>query len=104
MAKRKPRRFTPEFKAKVALEALSSESSQAELCRRHNINDEQLSKWKRQRLENAAPLFQSSGKPSKETTERIAQLEQHVGRLAVALDIQKKALTWLSETGRKDEK
>ena len=104
MAKRKRRRFTPEFKAKVVLEALRGESSQAELCRRHNISEEQLLKWKRQLLENAASLFESSGKTSKEATERIAQLEQHVGRLAVALDIQRKALTWLSETGRKDEK
>ena len=104
MTKRKRRNFTPEFKAKVVLEALRGESSQAELCQRHNISAEQLSKWKRQLLENAASLFESSGKPSKEDTERIAQLEQHVGRLAVALDIQKKALTWLSETGRKDEK
>ena len=32
MAKR--RRFTAEFKAKVVLEALSGESSQAEVCRR----------------------------------------------------------------------
>ena len=104
MAKRKRRSFTPEFKAKVVLEAIRGESSQVELCRRHNISEEQLSKWKRQLLENAASLFESSGKPSKEATERIAQLEQHVGRLAVALDIQKKALEWISETGRKDEK
>ena len=34
MAKRKRRRFTPEFKAEVVLEALSGETSQAELCRR----------------------------------------------------------------------
>ena len=75
-----------------------------ELCRRHNLSEEQLSKWKRQLLENAVSLFESSGKPSKEATERIAQLEQHVGRLSVALDIQKKALTWLNERDLKDEK
>ena len=104
MAKLKRRSFTPEFKAKVVLEALRSESPQAELCRRHNISEEQLSKWKRQLLENAASLFESSGKPSKDATEQIAQLEKHIGRLAVALDIQKKALTWLNETGLKNEK
>ena len=104
MAKRKRRNFTAEFKAKVVLEALRGESSQAEVCRRHNLSEDQLSEWKRQLLENAASLFESSGKPSKEATERIAQLEQHVGRLAVALDIQKKVLALLSETGRKDEK
>ena len=38
MAKRKRRTFTPEFKAEVVLEALRGESSQAELCRRHNLS------------------------------------------------------------------
>ena len=46
MAKRKRRTFTPEFKAEVVLEALRGESSQAELCRRHNLSEDQLSKWK----------------------------------------------------------
>ena len=31
--KPKRRRFTPEFKAEVVIEALSGESSEAELCR-----------------------------------------------------------------------
>ncbi len=42
MAKRKRRTFTAEFKAEVVLEALTGKSSQAEVCRRHNISDEQL--------------------------------------------------------------
>ena len=96
MAKRKRRHFTPEFKAKVVLEALRGETSQVELCRRHNLSEEQLSTWKRQLLENAASLFGSSDKSSKETTERIAQLEQHVGRLILAVDIHEKASNWLS--------
>ena len=44
MAKRT--RYTPEFKAEVVLEALSGETSQAELCRRYNLSEQQLSKWK----------------------------------------------------------
>ena len=96
MAKRKRRNFTPEFKAEVVLESLRGESSQAELCRRHNLSDEQLSKWKRQLLENAVSLFESADKQSDASLERIAQLEQLVGRLTLALDIQKKASTWLS--------
>ena len=96
MAKR--RRFTPEFKAEVVLEALTGESSQAELCRRHNLSDEQLSKWKRQLLENAASLFKPTDKQSDASAERIAHLEQLVGRLTVALDIQKKASSWLNQT------
>ena len=93
MAKR--RRFTAKFKAKVVLEALSGESSQAELCRHHNLSETQVSTWKRQFLENAETFFESTDKPSSESTERVAQLEQLVGRLTLALEIQKKASTLL---------
>ena len=48
MAKRKRRNFTPEFKAEIVLEALSGESSQAELCRKpHNLSEDQRSRKKR---------------------------------------------------------
>ena len=91
MAKRKRRTFTPEFKAEVVLEALRGESSQAELCRRHNLSEDQLSKWKQQVVENVATLLVSSpDKHSNEMTERIAQLEQLVGWLTLALKIPKK--------------
>ena len=94
MAKR--RRFTPQFKAEVVIEALMGQSSQAELCRTHNLSDEQLSKWKHQLLENASTLFESNDKHSNDSQQQIAQLEQLVGRLTLALDIQKKASTWLT--------
>ena len=90
MAKRKRRNFTPEFKAEVVLEVLSGATSQAEVCRRHNLNENQ------QLLENAASLFDSTDKQSNDAEKRIAHLEQLVGRLTVALDIQKKALDWLN--------
>ena len=96
MAKRKRRTLTPEFKTEVVFEALRGETSQAEVCRRHNLSEDQLSKWKQQFLENAATVFASSDKQSSEAAERIAHLEQLVGRLTVALDIQKKVLTYFS--------
>ena len=79
MVKRKRRTFTPEFKAEVLLEALTGKNSQAELCRRHNLSDEQLSKWKRQLLENAATLFEPVDKQSDTNAERIAHLENSLG-------------------------
>ena len=93
MAKR--RKFTSEFKTELVLEVLSGTTSQAELCRRHNINEDQLSKWKQQFLEKAPSLFDSADKQSSDAEKRIAHLEQLVGRMAVALDIEKKLLTWL---------
>ena len=77
MAKRM--KFTPQFKAEIVIEVLSGQSSQAELCRRHNLSQEQLSKWKHQLLDNAVTLFESTDKQSNDYRERIAQLEQLVG-------------------------
>ena len=87
MAKRT--RYTSEFKAEVALDALSGESSQVELCRRYNLSEQQVSKWKQQAIENFASLFESKDKASVADTSRIAHLEQFVGCLTVALDIEK---------------
>ncbi len=95
MAKR--RGFTPEFKAELVFEVLSGESSQAEVCRRHNLNENQLSQWKRQLLEKAPTLFDSTDKASSEAEKRIAHLERLVGKLTGALDIEKKAATWLDQ-------
>ena len=87
MAKR--RRFTPEFKAELVFEVLSGDSSQAEVCRRHNLNENQLSEWKRHVLENGASLFESTDKRSDADEKRIAHLEPLIGKMAVALDIEK---------------
>ena len=86
------------LKAELFLGTLSGESSQAELCRRHNLSEDQLSKWKQQVVENVGSLFVSTEQQSSEAAGRIAHLEQLVGRLTVALDIQKKAATWLDQT------
>ena len=95
MAKRT--RYTPEFKAEVVLEALCGDSSQAELCRRYNLSEQQLSKWKQQAIENFASLFGSQDKASvSDDAARIAHLEHLVGRLTVALDIEKKVAKWLT--------
>ncbi len=91
----KHRRFTPEFKAELVFEVLSGDSSQAEVSRRHNINENQRSQWKHQLIENAPMLFESTDKPSSDAEKRITHLEYLVGRMAVALDIQKKLLTSL---------
>ena len=102
MAKRKRRTFTPEFKAEVVLKALRGESSAAELCRRYNLSEDQLSKWKQQFLENATTFFESGDKGSEDAAKRIAHLEQLVGRLTVELDIHKKAKAWLRENADLD--
>ena len=78
MAKR--RRFTPEFKAELVFEVLSGGSSQAEVCRRHNINENQLSQWKRHLLENAASVFASADKQSSDAEKGVFILDAMEGQ------------------------
>ena len=88
MAKR--RKFTSEFKMELVLEVLSGATSQAELCRCHHLNEDQLSKWKQQFLEKAPTLFDATDKASSDAEKRVAHPERLVGKLTVALDIEKK--------------
>ena len=74
--------FRPHPKGRLCYNTIS-------LDRRHNLNENQLLQRKRQLLENASTLFDSTNKQSSDAEKRIAHLEQLVGRLTVALDIQK---------------
>ena len=68
------RKFTPEFKAEVVLEVLSGATCQAEVCRRHNLNENQLSQWKRQLLENASTLFDTDKQSSDSVSPILSSL------------------------------
>lgn len=90
MARRARRNFTAEFKAKVVLELISGQRSQAELCRKHQLNANSLTAWKQTFLERLPLLFGEEDQGSEERV-RIAELEQLVGRQTLELEILKKA-------------
>jgi transposase len=95
------RKFTPEFKARVVLEALSGAKSNAELCREHSLKPQLLSDWKAAFLERAATVFQSDEARS-EGAARIAELERLAGKLALENEILKKGSLFLA--GKRGEK
>ncbi len=51
------RKFSDEFKAKVALDAVRGVKTLSELAAEHKVHPNQISKWKKQLLDNAAGLF-----------------------------------------------
>ena len=51
------RRFTGDFKAKVALEALRGDRTIQEIATRHKVHPNQVSTWKRQAMEGLGALF-----------------------------------------------
>ncbi len=84
------RSFSDQFKAQVVLELLTGAASQAELCRKHNIQGALIGRWKTTVLERLHTLFQEDAQASAEQA-RSADLEQLVGRQALELEILKKA-------------
>jgi transposase-like protein len=88
----KRKSFSKEFKAKVALEAIRGISTTAEIVSRHQVHSNQIAKWKKQLLENAASLFADGrSKANKGDDDRLKdRLYQQIGQLQFELDWLKK--------------
>jgi len=86
----KRRKFSGEFKAEVVLALLSGEKTSAELCRGHGITSQTLGNWKQQFLANASRAFEGNRSENGDD-KRVAELERMVGKLAIQLEITKKA-------------
>jgi transposase len=96
MSDKKYRTFTAAFKAKVVLELISGQKSQAEICRDNQLSPQLLTNWKDTFLENASSAFPSKGKSNPEQG-RINDLEQALGRATLENEILKKASSLLKE-------
>ena len=55
------RRFSAEFKAKVALEAIRGHETVAELAIKHGLHPSQIAAWKREAIEKLAQVFDEKG-------------------------------------------
>lgn len=91
---RSKRKFSAEFKAKVALEAIREQNTISEIAAKHQLHPNQITQWKKQFLDNSASVF-SSGKADSNTDheEEMAKLYQQIGKLQVANDFLKKKLS-----------
>lgn len=85
----KYRKFSTEFKRQVVEELLSGLSTPAQITRRYEISSGLLYHWKKQYLNN---LFTDAPNREAALQERICQLEQLVGRLALENEFLKKAV------------
>jgi len=86
------RRFTAEFKAKVALEAIQGHQTVAELATKYQIHPTQIAAWKREAIEKLAKIFDDKGSEREKTRDgEIARLHAKIGQLVVERDFLSKA-------------
>ena len=79
---KKRKNHSPEFKAKVALEAIREELTLAELSKKYGVHPIQVGTWKRAAIENMATAFTRRGAaPEQVSATDVDKLHSKIGRL-----------------------
>jgi len=88
------KKFTPQFKTKVVLEALKERMTNQELARKFDIHPQQISTWKREFLNGAEEVFSKGKKKSVKSEQELREetLLRMIGEQKVELDFLKNAL------------
>jgi len=81
------RRFTAEFKARVALDALRGDKTIQEIATQHKVHPNQVSAWKRQAMDGLGAVFSNgAGKARVDHEDEVRELHAKIGELTVVND------------------
>ena len=85
-------RYSADFKAEVALEALRGELTTAQLAAKHGIHQTMVGEWKRQAMEGLASVFSGRAEAAEAAQSvEVAKLHAKIGQLLVERDSLAKA-------------
>ncbi len=94
----KRKSYSPEFKAKVALEAMKGLLTANEIASKHEVHPGQVAQWKRELADNMGSIFErKNSKKGQEQSEDTSKLYDQIGRLKVENDWLKKKSEELSK-------
>ena len=86
------RRFTAEFKAKVAPEAIQGQRTIAEIAIRHELHPNLITQWRRQAIEKLARVFDDKGLEVQANRDaEVTRLHAKIGQLVVERNFLAKA-------------
>ena len=88
----KRKRYSADFKAKVALEAIRGEQTLAQLAAKHGIHQTMIDAWKKQAIEGMSAVFSGKAEAAEAAREgEIDQLHAKIGQLVVERDFLRRA-------------
>ena len=89
------KKYSPRFKFRVVLEALSEEKTTSQIAKQYCVHPNSVELWKKSFLEHGPDLFAESN-TVKEYERQIAKLEQLLGKKEVEIALLK---NFLSQNG-----
>ena len=89
------KRYSPQLKFQVVMEVLTGNKSKAQVAKAYNIHPNTVGTWKKEFMEKGPELFGQEG-TVKEYEQRIAELEQLLGKKEVEIALLK---GFLGQTG-----
>lgn len=96
----KRKRYSADFKAKVALEAIRGEQTVAQLAAKHGLHQTLINGWKKQAIEGMAGVFAGKAEAAEAAREgEIDQLHAKIGQLLVERDFLARASGRLKSGG-----
>ena len=89
---KKRRKFTSDFKSKVALEALREQQPIHEIAKRYQVHPSQVTEWKKSLQSHASSVFESRRSKEDEAFKQKVKedrLYKQIGQLQVEVDFLK---------------
>ncbi len=82
----KRKQHSAQFKAQVAMAALSGEKTLAQLSSEYEVHPTMISTWKQELVKRAGELFERGKKQSGDAQKTIDELHRKIGQLQVERD------------------
>ena len=83
----KRRRFSADFKARVALEALRGDKTIQEIAAKHKVHPNQVSTWKRRAVDGLNEVFSNGAdRVGRDHEAAVRELHAKIGELTVVND------------------
>jgi transposase len=91
MSETKRDRYSAEFKAKVALDAIRAELTVSQLGAKHGVHQTMINAWKKQAIDNLSTVFEGKSETGKTNEADVEKLHAKIGQLVVERDFLAKA-------------